>query len=535
MLTVLEIENFKGVATRQRVDFAPVTLLFGANSAGKSTVLHALAFVHELLTRGDADIYRTTLGGDVLELGGFARAVHQHDTSRAMRFRVAFSTNRVLNRSLRDLNTGLLADVDDGVKAAWIELVVESRVTTQHAGPQLTRALIGVGDDPMALVQLELGPNVNDGEPLFVRINLGHSSLTPHLDTISERWRQVALPDGAVRAYYASAALDESDDRSTPGLLRGIDGAQEVDPSMVPMFVVARTHPSAMPALDEPMRVLSVDGDDPSLEQAATLDEIRTFLELVVQGTTAQLVTHLERAAYLGPLRAVPPRGFLYERAGRALRWADGLAAWDLLLADRAGLVADTNARLRRIDAGCQVEVQHLIAAGADAEDVGREHVDVGVRRLVLRNHHREATPGSGSLALPAEVGAGIAQVLPVVVAALAPRIPFAMIEQPEIHVHPRLQTELGDLFIEASANRQVLIETHSEHLILRLLRRIRETTEAELPAGAPRFTPDRLSVMHVQRTATGAEFRRLRVDDHGEFIDRWPAGFFAERAAELF
>jgi hypothetical protein len=50
-----------------------------------------------------------------------------------------------------------------------------------------------------------------------------------------------------------------------------------------------------------------------------------------------------------------------------------------------------------------------------------------------------------------------------------------------------------------------------------------------------PAFTPDQLSVMHVQRTPAGAVFTRLRVDATGEFIDRWPTGFFAERAGELF
>lgn len=62
MLSALELENFKGIATRQRVDFAPLTLLFGANSAGKSTILQALLYLHELLERGTADVDRTELG-----------------------------------------------------------------------------------------------------------------------------------------------------------------------------------------------------------------------------------------------------------------------------------------------------------------------------------------------------------------------------------------------------------------------------------------------------------------------------------------
>ncbi len=62
MLTSLEIENFKGSAARQRVDFAPLTPLFGANSAGKSPLLRALVHLHELLERGSADVGPTELG-----------------------------------------------------------------------------------------------------------------------------------------------------------------------------------------------------------------------------------------------------------------------------------------------------------------------------------------------------------------------------------------------------------------------------------------------------------------------------------------
>lgn len=523
-LTSLELGNFKGIAARQRVDFAPVTLLFGANSAGKSTILHALAYVHELLARGDADLDHTFLGGDVLELGGFARLAHQHDTSKAMHFRLEFRTSVVLNRSLRPLDGLPFADLDDTVKAAWIELVVERRLTTSWSGPLLVRVLVGIGSQPEPLVQLELGPSLRDGEPIYARVNLGHDVWAEHYVDVVERWTTVALPAATLEPVYMK---DRGPNEPTPiGIMPSLEGPHPHDQSDLPVFAISRSRPSAMPALGEPIRVLMPGGDDPTPEQAETLDEIRTFLEMIVQGTTAQLVAHLEQAAYIGPLRAVPPRGFLYERAGRSVRWADGLAAWDLLLADRGRLVRDTNARLRRLEAGCQVVVQNLIDTAASSD--GRDHVDAAIRRLVLGND-------DGARALPSEVGAGIAQVLPVIVAALADRVPFVMIEQPEIHVHPRLQTGLGDLFIEASASRQLLIETHSEHLILRLLRRIRETTDGELTTGAPAFTPDQLSVMHVQSTPAGAVFTRLRVDATGEFIDRWPTGFFAERAGELF
>jgi predicted ATPase len=96
----------------------------------------------------------------------------------------------------------------------------------------------------------------------------------------------------------------------------------------------------------------------------------------------------------------------------------------------------------------------------------------------------------------------------------------------------------LGDLFIEAAtrdgARRTIVVETHSEHLILRILRRIRETTEKELRDGAPAFSADKLSVQYVESGSDGVRIHRLQVDERGEFQDRWPKGFFAERMEEL-
>jgi predicted ATPase len=77
------------------------------------------------------------------------------------------------------------------------------------------------------------------------------------------------------------------------------------------------------------------------------------------------------------------------------------------------------------------------------------------------------------------DVGIGISQVLPVLVSAYASKNKIVAIEQPEIHLHPALQAELGDVFIESALGENknaFILETHSEHLVLRVMRRIRET-----------------------------------------------------------
>ena len=150
------------------------------------------------------------------------------------------------------------------------------------------------------------------------------------------------------------------------------------------------------------------------------------------------------------------------------------------------------------------------------------------------------------------DIGVGISQILPVVAAALDPDRPgITAIEQPELHVHPKMQVELGDLFA-AALDRPVsglgavsdrpdqsagifLIETHSEHLILRLLRRIEETHSGELPEGKPALRPDQVSVVFLEQSDGEVRATPLRIDETGEFVDRWPQGFFEERSNELF
>jgi hypothetical protein len=135
------------------------------------------------------------------------------------------------------------------------------------------------------------------------------------------------------------------------------------------------------------------------------------------------------------------------------------------------------------------------------------------------------------------DVGIGISQVLPVLVHAHADRGRIVAIEQPEIHLHPALQADLGDLFIESALGERqntFLLETHSEHLILRILRRVRETTAGTLPEGFQPVRPEDVSVLYVQPGPNGSEVIELPVTPDGDFGRPWPGGFFAERFEDL-
>lgn len=133
----------------------------------------------------------------------------------------------------------------------------------------------------------------------------------------------------------------------------------------------------------------------------------------------------------------------------------------------------------------------------------------------------------------PSDIGVGLSQLQPLIIAAHLPSTKLVSVEQPELHVHPRIQTSTADLLITCAKKRSFLVETHSEHLLLRLIKRIRQTTDNELPDEKLAVRPDDVSVVYFQSTDDGVFVKRIRLDEDGEFVDKWPHGFFSERREE--
>lgn len=117
-----------------------------------------------------------------------------------------------------------------------------------------------------------------------------------------------------------------------------------------------------------------------------------------------------------------------------------------------------------------------------------------------------------------AGMGEGISQMLPILARVLSvPKEACLLVEQPELHLHPAAQAEMADLFIDrVQDNRQVVIETHSEHILLRIRRRIAE--------GA--ISVKDVAILFVEKTDGASTVTRLDLNDNGHFGD-WPKGFF--------
>ena len=144
----------------------------------------------------------------------------------------------------------------------------------------------------------------------------------------------------------------------------------------------------------------------------------------------------------------------------------------------------------------------------------------------------------SGTIVSHRDVGIGVSQVLPVLVTAYASQNEIVAIEQPEIHLHPALQADLGDVFIESALGKsknKFLIETHSEHLLLRIMRRMRETSQGNLPIGVPPVAPKDVCVLFVEPDGSRSIIREMPLNQSGELVKAWPGGFFEEGLREIF
>lgn len=152
--------------------------------------------------------------------------------------------------------------------------------------------------------------------------------------------------------------------------------------------------------------------------------------------------------------------------------------------------------------------------------------------------------PQTGARMKPEDAGSGVRCALPLVAdlhreeVGGSPRQPdpWTILEYPETRLHPAAQVELGDLFISAArGGGKYIVETHSEHLLLRLLRRIDETTRGKLPDKKHQLRPDDISINYVFRRDGDIIVLPLPVDSTGEFLVPWPEGFFDEAWKELY
>jgi hypothetical protein len=566
ILKALTLENFKGIRDPVRIEFGPITLLFGANSSGKSTVFQALQYARAVLYATDAEHYRLPAFDDC-DLGGFPDLVNDHDIERpiVLRFDLDISGSGVRDYGLGDLLENIENEYDGLLGRLPKELIstnISTAAITIRIRWDTSKSRAYVSDYDAELNGVRFGTiafSLEENEAKINWLNYCHPLLVeadPQYYLSYQAW----LDDIGLSRDTDSSELEGED--SNTGLERFITdfNAEPWREKAFPIRIKGQRQ--AIPLLAQPLQLIfSEDLANPHRSRLNKEDikmAGRIASGVISEGFLVpvfSLFDFLRNAIFLGPLRDIPNRGMYLQLGSEQTRWGAGRAAWDTLGRSNPDFVEEVNQWFSgsdKLDCGYTIELfqyQEL--------PVNRQFQDCSLEddqeRSSKRNRDLEFFPVRTRLKLREkksgvevsfqDVGVGISQVLPVVVAALQ-HSPGALhqgqlvaIEQPELHIHPALQVRLGDLFANQvrHGDRMFLLETHSEHLMLRFLRRIRETSEDEVPEGAPSLKPQDIAVHFVEPGDAGPRIHRIRIDENGEFLDPWPRGFFRERGKELF
>lgn len=512
-LTAFTVENFKGVGPPVRLELRPLTLLFGHNSAGKSSLLHALMYAREVFERHNLDADRTLTAGPALDLGGFRTFAHNHatDPDKPIRLRVELdlgATDLVgeFAPRVRQQADYELAHFSERLRTAAVEVVVGW--ASEDGSPFVREYAVTLDGRPA-------GRMLCDGRNRGVRlVGLTAADASEFQAVLAEH--QTA----------AGAVLQPVGESGAIGIVGQADALPEL-----------RMTASGLSA------ALAVANMPVSPGEEVAVEVLRAAVQALVVGPGRLVRDLLAGLRYLGPQRVPPPRDFRPPRRPDPARWAVGLGGWDALfgnhrLRDRVSDWledegrGDLGYRLDRVD-GYELPADSplLTAARAgtlDGDEVSRLLAGLPRRpRLVFR-----PTAAPAVTLEPADVGVGVSQMLPVVAAAWDDQLygPAALpaslvaVEHPELNLHPRLQGELADVLLEgavaeATRGRVVLAETHSEVFTLRVLKRV---GQGRLPGGAAVTALD-VGVFYVERSGGGVGVREVRVDDRGKLIDPWP------------
>ncbi len=562
-ITYIKIENFKGISDPVRIDLKPITLLFGGNSAGKSTILQSLQYVREILERNNTNPDKTMNGGDSVDLGGFRNLVNMRDPNK----RIAIEVELALKgRGLPDLVPESFNDSAIDNSEVW-EFYVSLQETINRVETVSVKLVVAwsVLRNTAVVVGYHVGANgvwlaeinaTEDGRDVSFKLNKHNPIFILQLDDDSESILELNQLLDIEDWISASDIGDEKtveleDDMFIsssysilPGILYSVrEAGMEKPGDGLRAWLVGFN--GALPKLDSLLDIPSpgaIGADNLFIAR-----EFTSFISSLIIGPGMLLRDELSKLRYVGPIRLMPRRDFDVSLTKDDARWADGLAGWEALLSGENSFVeevSDWMADSEKLATGYQVE-RHIVSELPydylqllDKKDHEPEVLISIITQAMAENLKAKillVDSKNGISLQPRDVGIGISQVLPVVAAALEPSASIVTIEQPELHIHPAIQVGLGDLFIHSAFKHGMtfLIETHSEHLMLRLLRRIREAAEEDFPAHMPKITPEDINVIYVERTKNGMVLSPIEIDANGKFLGRWPQGFFSERMLE--
>lgn len=445
MLKQLRIQNFKGWKDTGTIRMAPITLFFGANSSGKSSIGQFLMMLKQTVESPDRKaVFYPGGKNSAVQLGSYQEMVFHRDPENKITFDYQWSLPEILK--------------------------FKDPVTSQaFSGDKLSfHAEVGLGDkDQHTLV----------------------------LDQLKYQ------------------LLEEEESRLSIGMERKSDSKSEYKVDATNYTLKRKQGRVWYPGA--PVRFYGFPDEVVAYHQNADF----------VQTLNLRHEKLYRSLCYLGPLRT---------KAERLYSWT-GMEPESVGYAGENTVAAILAARNRKISLGYKRPAkpfEEIIALKLKEMGLIEEFKVNPISEQRQEYEVKVRTKGSRDWVDLPDVGFGISQVLPVLVQCFyAPPGSIILMEQPEIHLHPNAQSALADVMIDvinsrengADRNIQLVIETHSEHFLRRLQRRIAEDSVPQ----------KKVSAYFANIAKTPATLEPLQIDIFGN-VQNWPENFFGDEMGDI-
>lgn len=454
MITKLRIQNFKGWQDTGELPFAPITVLFGGNSSGKSSIGQFLMMLKQTTESNDRSA-GLQLGGaqrSIVDMGTWEDMVYGHKAASTLSFDLQWKLPQpiVINDPIKDRD----------ISGDALSLAAQIR---QFEGEGNNASFIrckefryGLRNSTDEVLAARFSPSTTETDKYKITVT--------GLDLVRNKGRGWRFP--RPQRFYGFP--------------------QEVN----------AYH-----------------------QNAQGLEDLSLAVETLFQ-----------RVSYLGPLRAHPRRQYIWSGDSPPDVGNEGENWLSAYLSSANRAISPGMGKNRALNAQPFWEI-----IGRWMKNIGLIHdfeakpVAKGAREYRVRV---KVNPRAEWVSVP-DVGFGVSQFMPVLVQCFyAPTNSIVVIEQPELHLHPAVQQNLADLFIEVIQSRedggkrniQLIIESHSEHFLGRLQRRIAEE----------KICPDDVAAYFLSQDKAGKhEAKPLEVDSYGN-IRNWPPNFFGDSFGDV-